>query len=246
MDFSCCAKDKTHCGHCDDGDTKTYVFRWCVEYSDPARADIPGWFYPFKTFVPVSLCDKHYKMALEHNNGERPVLYGPTEDDALAMLTYEYIPSILFDKPNDDTKCIGCGERYGGCGGSTRQVCFPWKYKDRMKYGGESYFTVLRVNVCEHHHKKIIEKSENNLPLCYGWDEWDALDSISVLIENQDSQKIEITRTEKPLQKCSNKPVLRDFIWDGGKGVMVFDASKNSYTIEEFLENGEKKSTIIG
>ena len=62
---------------------------------------------------------------------------------------------------------------------------FVWHFRDRAKYGGGEYMTTLPVNMCEEHFAKLLEKNEGKKPMAVGWDEWEALDSILYMLDEE-------------------------------------------------------------
>ena len=239
MQNTCCAQTCER--KCENKYTKPYIFDWHVEY--PYKTDEPEGFTSYKSKIGIFMCPHHYQMLLKANNGDKPVFHGPTEESVNEIVVNDYLPLAYEDAAELDEKCICYDEynnSYGKCGGKKIKKNLLWRFRNRAKYGGESYFTILPVTVCERHYGELLAINDGKEPECYGWDYWDAVDSLVAGLDKS-QYKFEIIRCEKSFYEGKEKTVT----WNNGLTSMVFDTSKYYYKILEHLDNGTLKVNII-
>lgn len=188
MQEQCCVKHFDD--NCDKNTNLTpYIFDWCVDYVN--SNDAPKTFKPYKTKVSFFMCPLHFNLLLTLNDGDKPVLYGSTEEEVKEMLLEEYMSHALEKYYNsgtydDEMTCTAHDDdnRYGCCGGKTHTKYFLWRWRNRAKYGGQTDFRILSLNFCERHYGEVLAKNDGKQPYCYGWDDWDAIDSLIVVLYN--------------------------------------------------------------
>lgn len=239
MQHTCCAE--TCDVKCENKYTRPYIFDWHVEY--PCKSNEPKGFTPYKSKIGIFMCPEHYKMLLKANNGDAPVFHGPTEEAVNDVVVNDYLPLAYEDAEKKDEKCIcddAYNNTYGKCGGKKNKKNLLWRFRNRAKYGGETYFTILPITVCERHYGELLAINDGKEPECYGWDYWDALDSLVAGLDKTQN-KFEIIRCEKAHYDSKGKSVT----WNNGLMTMAFDTSKYNYTINERLEDGSVKVSVI-
>lgn len=166
-----------YCGESADCDKTTdyYNFEWEVDQLKNTG------FQKYRTTLDVALCPYHYNKILENNNGEKPLARGDNVDDAIDFIL-EYIePTIACSNVTND-ECHG--SCYSDCCGTKKTYIFVWYYRERAKYGNEEYYTIIPLSFCEHHYRKMLEKNDGEQPFAYGWDEWDAIDSLVACLDD--------------------------------------------------------------
>lgn len=170
-----------YCGESADCDKTTdyYNFEWEVDQLKNTG------FQKYRTTLDVALCPYHYNKILENNNGEKPLARGDNVDDAIDFIL-EYIePTIACSNVIND-ECHG--SCYSDCCGTKKTYIFVWYYRERAKYGNEEYYTIIPLSFCEHHYRKMLEKNDGEQPFAYGWDEWDAIDSVVACLDEMTYQ----------------------------------------------------------
>lgn len=248
MQEQCCVKHNDD--NCDkNSNLRPYIFDWHVEYVNPQ--DAPKKFKPYKTKFGFFMCPLHYNLLLTLNDGEKPILYGSTEEEIKEMLLEEYM-SLALEKyyeseshdnemrctAHDDNNCYGC------CGGKTHTKYFLWRWQDRAKYGGQTGFRILPLNFCERHYGEILAKNDGKQPDCYGWDNWDAIDNLVSVLDNC-IPALKITRIDKTTDEMFQEMAQSSVTFNSGLTTMVLDTSYYNYIIEEKNSDGSIKITNI-
>jgi hypothetical protein len=171
----CSANEYLNCA--EDGHIQTYQFMWMVDYV----FDAPEGFTPYKTTIDIDLCSLHHDEILTNNNGDYPLLWGSNEKEALNMLLYGYLTiDGSFHKNKTCIQKKTCIHDYHTkCSAYIIRYNFLWRFRDRGKYGRSSYFTVLPLYLCKNHYTEILESNNQKQPVAFGWDYWDAIDSIT-------------------------------------------------------------------
>ena len=164
----------SNCGEV--GETQAYQFVWMVDHA----SNPPQGFTPSTTTIDFDLSEEEHTALMMNNNGEYPILWGRTEEEASDMLFADYIYGSSLP-PQRIVTCLCENEKHVVCFDSVKRYNILWKYCDRGKYGRTSYFRILPLYLCENHFAHILKQhkitSQTSL-IATGWDYWDAVDSI--------------------------------------------------------------------
>lgn len=162
INFSCYCGESPDC----DATTSPFIFTWKLKNSNEVE----------KSCITIPLCHFHFNQILLVNEGEIPIAYGNTMDEAI-----DYILDYA-DEPKSPT-C--CGDVYSSCSGNKKKHVFVWHFKERSKCGNDEYMTTLPLFVCDHHFNEILKENDDQKPIAFGWDYWEAVDSIVAVLDKQ-------------------------------------------------------------
>ena len=167
VNYTCYYGESNDC----DKTTENYTFDWEVDQLKNPK------FQKYRTTLDVALCPSHYNKILENNHGEKPLARGETAEEATDFILY-YIESTV-DVHNSECQ----GSCYSECCGTKKTYVFVWHYRERAKNGNAEYYTTIPLSFCEHHYQKVLEKNDGEQPFAYGWDNWDAIDSVVACLD---------------------------------------------------------------
>ena len=151
---------------------KNFEFKWHI--TEKNRPDLVMETITVSFDMEVEL----YNLILETNHGEKPDIYGENADDA-----YEYLGEYIKDHKvcTYEQSCL-CDDT-GHCQGKTRKYLLRWNFRERNEH--ESFKTLIPALFCEKHYNEMCQRNEGKEPECYGWDYWDAIDSIHNYLEDE-------------------------------------------------------------
>jgi hypothetical protein len=165
----CAANDMGNC----KGDIIEITFTWIVksvtEYISEGT----------KTYLRFNFCKEHYEEICKKNQEKQPIIYGEDIEEA-----YYFLLSYLDENvPWDINDCCGLYDSHLKCSGPKQTHWILWHYMEREKYGNCHYHTTLPLTFCDGHYEKLLQNNNGVFPLAYGWDQWDAIDSITSYFE---------------------------------------------------------------